>query len=186
MLASGNIASQMLMVHQVAYLVDTGYDRLFAASVMGLVGLISIGGKFGWGWASDRLGREETWTLGFLSLLVGIGLLALTQIVKADVVLYLYALTFSLGYAVAPPLSPAAASDVFAGRRFGSIYGVLGVGNGLGSAGGAWSAGLVFDLTGSYFLAFAVAALAAVLSVTMMWLAAPRKVRVVQGKAGIG
>lgn len=182
MLGTGNIAAQMLMVHQVAYLVDTGYDRLFAASVMGLVGLISVGGKFGWGWASDRLGREVTWTLGFSCLIVGIGLLAVTRAAQAGFVVYLYALMFSLGYAVAPPLGPAAASDVFSGRKFGSIYGILGVGNGLGSAGGAWSAGFIFDLTGSYLLAFAVAAVAALLSVTTMWFAAPRMVRVVQGR----
>ena len=183
MLALGNISSQMLMVHQVAFLVDGGYEKLFAASAMGLVGFFSIFAKMGWGWASDRLGREITWTAGFACIIVGIGLLALTRVVPSAIVVYIYALLFALGYGVAPPLGPAAASDVFAGRRFGSIYGTLGVGNAIGSGAGAFLAGLVFDLTGGYNLAFIVAAATALLSIVFMWIAAPRRVRVVPGQA---
>lgn len=182
MLWMGNIAAQMIMVHQVVFLVDGGYDKLMAAYIAGLVGLFSIFAKIGWGWISDRLGRELTWMLGFAALVVGIALLAATRLAPFPVVVYLYSLTFAMGYAVAPPLGPAAAADVFMGRRFGSIYGTLGIGNGLGSAGGAWSAGYIFDVTGSYFLAFGVAAVASVLSVAAMWLAAPRKVRLVPGQ----
>jgi cyanate permease len=46
------------------------------------------------------------------------------------------------------------AGDLFAGRSFGVIYGVLSIGNGLGSALGPWFAGLLHDVTGSYRLAF--------------------------------
>ncbi len=182
MLGTGNIAAQMIMVHQVAFLVDGGYDKLTAASVAGLVGLFSIFAKIGWGWVSDRIGRELTWTLGFAALVIGIGCLVATRLVSFPMVVLLYAFAFAMGYAVAPPIGPAAAADVFAGRRFGSIYGSLGIGNGLGSAGGAWSAGYIFDVTGSYYLAFGVAAVASVLSIASMWVAAPRRVRLVPGR----
>lgn len=46
------------------------------------------------------------------------------------------------------------AADLFGGRRFASIYGVLNLGNGLGGAIGPWLGGFVHDLTGSYRLAF--------------------------------
>ncbi len=182
MLCMGNIPAQTIMVHGVAFLVDGGYDKLFAASAMGLVGLFSIFAKLGWGWASDRLGREVTWSLGFGALLVGIALLAATRLVPSGLIVYLYTLAFAFGYAVAPPLGPATAGDLFSGRRFGSIYGMLGIGNAFGSAGGALSAGMIFDSTGSYFLAFGVGVVASFFSVACMWLAAPRKVRLVQGK----
>ncbi len=59
---TGNIVTQMLLVHQVAYLVDHGVSPLVAALVGGLVGLASIAGKMGWGTLSDRAGRELAYT----------------------------------------------------------------------------------------------------------------------------
>lgn len=61
---SASFANQMLLAHQVAYLVDHGVTSLAAASVVGLVGLASIVGKGGGGWASDTVGREITYTTG--------------------------------------------------------------------------------------------------------------------------
>ena len=45
----GNVCSQTLHVHQVAYLVDLGVTALVAASVVGAVGASSIAGKIGGG-----------------------------------------------------------------------------------------------------------------------------------------
>ena len=55
---AGSFATQTLLVHQVAYLVDHGVPALAAAAVVGVVGLASVAGKTGWGVLSDRFGRE--------------------------------------------------------------------------------------------------------------------------------
>lgn len=173
----GNIATQMIFVHQVAYLVDAGYDKMLVASVVGLVGLVSVGAKVFWGWAADTLGREVAYTLGSACLVAGIGLLMVAPSAAFPPLLYLYAFIFAFGYGVSAPLWPTVTSDLFAGPRFGSIYGVIGVFSGFGSALGAWFAGYVFDLTGAYTFAFAMAAVAKALSVVALWFVAPRKVR---------
>lgn len=173
----GNIAIQMIFVHQVAYLVDCGYDKMQAASVVGLIGLLSVLGKILWGWSADTLGRELTYTIGIICLVSGIGLLGVTRLVPIPAVLYLYGVVFALGYAVSAPLWPAVTSDLFAGPRFGSIYGFVGIFAGLGSALGSWFGGYVFDVTGGYVPAFAVAAGASAFSGAAFWLVAPRKVR---------
>lgn len=182
MLVLNNIATQMIFVHQVAFLVDGGYDKMLAAAVVGLIGLLSIAAKIGWGWVSDWVGREATYTVGLSMLVLATALLIGTQMVRLPWLVYAFAFAFALGYGVATPLGPAVGADLFAGRRFGSIYGTLGFGNGIGSALGAWSAGYVFDITGSYLLAFSVAAVSSTLSITAIWLAAPRKVRRVPGR----
>ncbi len=174
---TGGITVQMIFVHQVAYLVEGDYGAMQAASVVGLIGLVSVFGKIGWGWAADTLGREITYTLGVACLLIGIGLLVATRLVSFPPLLYLYGITFALGYAVSAPLWPAAVSDLFAGPRFGSIYGFVDLFAGLGQALGSWLGGYVFDLTGSYFLAFGIAASASVFSAAAFWMVAPRKVR---------
>lgn len=60
---TGNFVTQMLMIHQVAYLVDHGVPALIAATVGGAVGLVSIGAKLGWGVFSGRAGRELAYSL---------------------------------------------------------------------------------------------------------------------------
>lgn len=182
MFSLANISVQMIFVHQVAFLVDGGYDRLLAASIVGLIGFISIGGKIGWGWVSDRIGREATYTLGIGLLLVGIVLLILTRLVVFPPMVYFFTVAFALGYSVTPPLGPAVVTDLFAGRRFGSIFGTLSFAHGLGSATGAWFAGYIFDLTGSYLLAFGLATITATVSAAAIWIAAPRKVRRAPGQ----
>ena len=168
---------QMLWVHQAAYLVDGGFDRLLVASALGLSGLVSMPAKVLWGIVSDRFGREVTYTLGVTTMVVAIALLILTRFVPVAELMFLFSVAFAVGFAVTGPVSPVAASDIFGGKNFGAIYGVMCIANGVGSAFGAWMAGYVFDVTGSYFVAFGAAMAASSISALCLWLAAPRKVR---------
>lgn len=180
-LALANLASQTLLVHQVAFMVGTGASPILSASIVGLVGLFSVGFKIGWGWLSDRIGRELSWTGAALALVAAISLLSASGAVPRHVLLYAYAVALALGYSAPPPLGPAIAADIFAGKNFGSIYGAIAIANGVGAAIGAWSAGFVYDVTGSYLPAFVVASVAAAAGAGAVWLAAPRKVRRVPG-----
>ncbi len=172
---SGNVATQMLMVHQVAYLVDHGVGPLVAALVGGLVGLFSIPAKIGWGILSDRTNREIAYTLAFCCVIASIGTLVLAGSAPNSLLPYVYALFIGFGYAATAPIAPAAASDVFGGPRFSIIFGTLHVANALGSSAGPWIGGRIYDATGSYAAAFWVAFGTAVLSATILWVVAPRR-----------
>ncbi|MBI3966016.1 MAG: MFS transporter [Chloroflexi bacterium] len=180
---SSNLAAQMVFVHQVALLVDSGRDRALAALVVGAIGLISVFGKIGWGILADRLGRELTFAIGTAGLMSGIALLALVPTVPGTAIVALFVVLFGLGYAVTPPLTPSVMADFFAGRSFGAIFGAFFVCTGFGSAAGAWTAGLIFDLTQSYLLALEVGVALAALSAVCIWLAAPRRIRLAPGIA---
>ena len=52
------------------------------------------------------------------------------------------------------PTITAKTADLFPGRHLGTILGVITVGTGIGSAFGAWAAGWIFDVFGSYRIAF--------------------------------
>ncbi len=171
---SGNVATQMLLVHQVAYLVDHGVSALVAASVGGLVGLVSIPGKMGWGAFSDRTNREVAYGLAFACLVTSMGALVLAGRNPTSLLPYAYAVLLGLGYAATAPLTPAAASDLFSGPRFSTIFGTLHISNSAGAAAGAWIAGWVHDVTGGYSAALWVAFGTAVFSATLLWIVAPR------------
>jgi MFS family permease len=172
---AGSAATQMLLVHQVAYLVDHGAPALVGATVVGVVGVCSIAGKAGWGTLSDRIGREPTYSLAFGCVALSVGLLALAGAYPRTLLPYAYAVLIGVGYASTAPLTPAIASDLFGGPRFARIFGVLHFTNSLGGALGAWVAGRIFDATGGYALALPIAAAMAVLAPTLLWFVAPRR-----------
>ena len=172
---TGNFVTQMLMIHQVAYLVDHRVPALVAAAVGGASGLVSIVGKIGWGWLSDRTGREPAYGLAFGCVAASIGALALAGIHPTSFLLFLYAVLIGLGYGVMSPVPPAVASDLFGGPGFSTIFGTLYVVTCLGLATGTWSAGEIFDRTGSYAAALWLALVMAVLSPTLLWIVAPRR-----------
>jgi len=165
----------MLLVHQVAYLVDHGVSPLAAASVSGVVGLASIVGKTAWGTLSDRTGREVAYTLSFSCVVAGVGALVLAGWYPATLMPYVYGVLIGLGYAGTAPLTPAAASDLFSGPGYSVIFGSLHFLLCLGAAVGSWGAGKIFDGTGSYEAALWTALAAALLAPALMWVAAPRR-----------
>lgn len=172
---AGSVATQMLLVHQVAFLVDHGVSALVGATMVGIVGIASVAGKAGWGTLSDRIGREPTYSLAFGCVALSVGALAVAGRHPSTLWPYLYAVLIGVGYAVTAPLTPAIASDLFGGPRFARIFGTLHFMNSLGGALGPWLAGCIFDATGSYGLALPLAAGMAVLAPALLWVVAPRR-----------
>ena len=154
----GNVCSQTLHVHQVAYLVDHGLAAIVAASVVGVVGAASIAGKTGGGWLSDRVERELVFVAGIALLAASAFVLLALGAAPTRWGAYGYAVLLGVGYSVTASLIPAMVADRFSGRHFGAIVGVLLMGTAVGSALGPWLAGWLYDATGSYTLAFTIAA----------------------------
>jgi MFS family permease len=167
----------IIIVHHVRYLVDLGVDKLWAASLLAAIGALSAGFRFFWGWFSDRAGREITFTLGGACFSSGILFLLLFQYVPSLIFLYLFALFFGAGWGVAAPMFMSITGDLYKGKNFGLIYGMVEGCIGLGSGFGAWVAGYIFDQTQNYLWAFVIAILLNLISILLVWLAAPRKLR---------
>jgi MFS family permease len=108
------------------------------------------------GWLSDRLGRDWVFALGTAIAIGGIGCFAAIRSPADLPLLVIYAISgFGFGMRIAQ-LS-AIPADVFSGPHLGAILGVVQGGGGLGGAVGPFLGGWLFDITGSYALAFAVA-----------------------------
>jgi MFS family permease len=165
----GSICSQTLHVHQAAFLVDHGLPAMTAASVISVVGASSIVGKTGGGWISDHLSRELVYALGMIGMIFGVAVLWLVALAPSAWLALGYAVLFGVGYSVTAFIVPAMMSDRFRGPHFGSIFGATQVASALGSALGAWLAGRIFDATGSYAIAFSLAAAAAGVAALSVW-----------------
>ncbi|UCG06647.1 MAG: MFS transporter [Desulfobacterales bacterium] len=167
----------IMLVHNVRFLVDQGIDKMTAALIFAMVGVVSSIFRIFWGWLSDRIGREITFTMGILCGCMGVGSLILLESSGMKWFAYSFFIFFGMGWGVAAPMFIAVAADLFKGKVFGLIYGFVEAGVGIAGAFGAWVAGYIFDKTQSYQMAFILVIVVMLLSCLFIWLAAPRKFR---------
>jgi MFS family permease len=162
-----------IVTHQVAFAVDQGFPRQFVAGIFGLVGLMSIAGRIVFGVAADRIGRPASASLSYACTSLGTLCLLGLETWRYSASLYAYALLFGLGFGARGPIITAMASELFQGRRFGVIYGILSVGSGIGGGIGPWFGGAIHDVTGSYRAAFLITIAFCALGAACFWLARP-------------
>jgi len=150
------LCTMTMVVHQTRLLVDIGYSLPLASLIFGMLGVMRAIGGLIWGPLSDRIGRAACVVVICGISIVGLALLWLTSLLPAEsfalriALLSGYLLTFGLGYNGMAPVYASAVSDQFAGKNLGTIFGLLDLGFGLGSAVGPWWAGWMFDRYGSY------------------------------------
>jgi len=178
----GSLIIQSVFAHQVAFFVDHGLEALYASYLVGIVGMVSLGGKILWGTLSDKIGRELTFTMGITCLSLALTTLFLYSIFSSPLLTYSFPIFFGMGYASIAALPPLITADFFEGRAYGGIFGWLMLFVGIGGAFGAWFAGFLYDHLGSYRHVFIIMIIVALFSCLNIWWAAPRKIRRVPGK----
>jgi len=172
-----------VQVHQTKYLIEVGFAPSQAALALGLVSLVAIPGQIAFGHLSDRIGREWVWTIGNMGFVLScLSLILLGEMPTATLLYAMVLAQGSLGYSMTSVMG-AIPAEIFEGRHFGRIFGTAMVAAILGGAAGPWLAGALYDATGSYLPAFWIAAGCSTVSALAIWLAAPRKVRAVAGRA---
>lgn len=168
------IGTYMVIAHQVKFAEDVGYSSTLAASVFALYGICLVGGTLSAG-ISDLIGRERTVTLACTLMIVALIALVSVKDTSQPWLLYVYAICFGYGGGFFTPTMTAGAADIFHGRHFGAIAGILLTGMGIGGVIGPWLGGYIHDVTGSYTSAFFLCMGAFALACIAFWLAAPRK-----------
>ncbi len=171
---TGGCLSQLLILHQFAFMVDHGVAKTLGSIIVGIIGVASIPGKIIWGAMSDRIGRELTYTFGLGCTLLAVFTLSFIGSVSGMILPVLFAVLLGIGYSANAPIIPSAARDLFAGPRFPSIFGTLSMFAAMGGATGSWLGGFLYDISGSYQLMLISAAGLAIFAPLMLWLAAPR------------
>ena len=148
------LGSFFVSLHQLAFAIDIGFDRLYAAEVLGMGAFLAVPGIIVTGTLSDYLGREVSALLAYGISIVGVILALLITSPDQHLLLWLHACFFGLTWGARGPAITAKTADLFPGAQLGTILGVITIGSGLGAAIGSSGAGWVFDLSGSYRVAF--------------------------------
>ncbi len=172
----GVVGYQIVTTHQVAHALERGFSAVTLGWVFGVGGACTVAGNVIGGTLSDRWGREWVFALGSAIGVAGIGCLGRLG-GPDDLLLLLGYVVAGIGFGMRISLLAAIPADLFAGRHLGVILGAAQGGGGLGGFIGPFLGGWLFDVTGSYEIAFAVAALAIAASAVAAWVAAPRRAR---------
>jgi len=163
------LGSFLVSLHQLAFAVDIGFDKLYAAGVLGIGSFLAIAGTILTGSLSDYIGREWSAILAYGISIIGVVCALLITSPGQHWLLWLHACFFGLTWGARGPAITAKTADLFPGGRLGTILGVITIGSGIGSAAGSWAAGWIFDVSGSYRLAFLLSIAAYICGCVAFW-----------------
>lgn len=137
--------------HLQPHLVQIGLEATAAAGLISIYMLVVIGAKILLGIVNDRFGSVSAllftailWSAGFVVLAIATNY----QIALIGIIL------FGFGIAVVTVMPPLITGQMFGQRDYSAIWSVIGALSSLGLAIGTPIIGLVYDLVGSYTLAF--------------------------------
>lgn len=150
---SFGVSQTAIMVHIVPHATELGISTTAAANVFVAIGGLGIVGRIVMGGASDRIGCRAALVICFVLLTAT---LAWLLVAKELWMLYLFAAVFGFGYGGTSALMSPTVAEVFGLRSHGVILGVITFLATAGCAIGAVMAGSVFDITGSYQVAFLI------------------------------
>ena len=156
--------------HLAAFLRDEGLSPVYAGVGVGLNAAFLGIGSVAWGWLVERVPARHVLTMVAAVMAVG-ALLFMTADSTTQALAYSAFFGFGLGGMLSVP--PVAYADYFGRRSLGMIRGVAEPLTSGGQAVGALAAGAVFDLTGSYQIAFLAFAALGALTMLMVQLARP-------------
>lgn len=161
-----------IVVHIVPHAIELGISAASAANILSCRGGMSLVGNYVLGGIADRIGNRRIFIVGFIMILA-----ALLWLVPARELwmLYLFAMIFGFaGGGMAASESPLAAG-LFGLSSHGLIYGVVHLGFTAGAAFGPVVTGYIFDLTGSYQVAFLVCAAFGIIGIMLAAILRPTR-----------
>ena len=145
------VAMSMPQVHIVSYCVDLGYGPAVGAEMLSLMLLGGVGSRLISGMLVDKLGGVKTLLIGSV-----LQCIALFLYLPSDALMSLYvvSLVFGLSQGGIVPSYAVIVREYMPAREAGARVGFVLMATIMGMAIGGWSSGLIYDLSGSYQLAF--------------------------------
>lgn len=140
-----------IVVHQIPHLMDLGVSFQSASTVLGMMVLVSVPGRFIFGSLGDRFNKKAL--LFFLCVLQAIGILIFIH-AKSIFLLYLFVILYGTGYGGAIPLSISLRADLFGRKNYATIAGFTMTVTTIGTVAAPIVAGYLYDVTRSYTMAF--------------------------------
>jgi len=151
-------------VHIVPHATDLGISPVVAASLLAVIGGVSIAGRIGFGSTADRIGTRLVFVVVFVLMLA-----AYLWLIRATEawMLYLFAVIYGFAWGGGNASMPLMVAELFGLKSHGTLIGMAAFAGTMGGAVGPLLAGYIFDVTASYQLAFTVAAVVSAVALVL-------------------
>ena len=169
-MALRHMVTEGVSVHFVILLVDRGWSTGAASTLLGISALIGAPARVGMGWLGDILDKRKLVMGLLLSLSVSVGVMGWAA---GSVAFTAFMIVYSLAYGGLASLQEPIRADYFGTKAFATIQGVSRSITTAGTFVGPVLAGLFYDFTKSYSVAFTIFAAVSLLSALLMFLAKP-------------
>jgi MFS family permease len=160
-----------IVTHIVPHAIDVGISSTTAAIILAIVGGVSTVAMIPEGSMADRIGVKRTAI--FLTALLAVSMLWLLVTGQGMWSLFLFAVVFGLAFSSLDILLTLLSSSLFGLISLGAIIGFVNSILQVGSAIGPFAAGLIFDSTGNYHVAFLSCAAVTVIALIISLLLRP-------------
>ena len=150
-----------IVLHQIPHLISIGIDELTAAGILGLMISISIPGRLIFGFLGDYFEKRKL--IAATMILQGFAVL-IFALASSIIHVYAFVIIYGLTYGGCLPLLMAFRGDLFGRKKFAQMSGIMSPFRMIGNVVGPVFAGVLFDVTGNYRIAFIVFTCLAVMS----------------------
>jgi MFS family permease len=162
------LAGYLLTLHHQLYFASRGFTPGDAAWMLLAGGILSTAGRALAGLVADRFGAAAAGVASWVLSLAGALALIAFEIVRVPVLAYLFLVCVFLPMGSRATIVSMLALRISPPGRYGSIFGLLAIGNSLGSALGPFVSGTMYDVSGAYLPIFVTAAGVILLAMTAL------------------
>lgn len=151
-----------VMVHVMPYLISVHFSREIASLIASLLVFVSIVGRFGFGWLGNRVTKRYLLAFGLLLQVLGLLFLTKAQTLREALIFVAF---FGPGYGGVVTLRLTMQAEYFGRKAFGAIQGVIMAIMVIGTMSGPFLTGMIYDIHGSYSMAWIITAIAILASI---------------------
>ena len=165
MLNGGTLA--MVTIHQMAFHQSLGIDALAAASILGLMATISLGGRVLTATLGHRFTERQYIILGYALRTLGLVVFIYARTIP---MIILFALVYGVGYGITIPAQTSLRASYFGRKAYATITGYTTFFTAITNVAYPVFAAWIYDTTGSYIQAFWVITALQGLAMVFMYL----------------
>lgn len=165
-----------ITTHLPTYLADCGINPMVSAQALAVIGFFNVLGSWLFGWLGDRYPKQHL--LGIVYLLRSAAIVAYFALPASQASTLVFAAVMGTLWLGVLPLVNGLVAQIFGVRFMATLAGIAFFSHQVGSFLGAWAGGVIYDVLGSYTLAWQLAAgigaAAGVMQLFMMTRPVPR------------
>jgi MFS family permease len=152
------IGCGFILTHIVIFATDIGYSPMIGATFLSVQGGVNLVGVLVTGHLSDWIARSRVLSMTHTIRSVSFIIVVVSLLISGGSLwlIYVAMALFGFGFFTTAPLTAGLVADLFGYRQMGTLLGLMFTFHTVGMAIGAYSGGIAFELTHSYFSFFAI------------------------------